>query len=78
MIVDAVFRGGKKHSNHGDTVVNMIKRTIPLVRSACGEDVLIIIRMDSGFLDQKILTVLDELKVGFIVSGKILDSHKFY
>ena len=78
MIVDAVFRGGKKHSNYGNTVVNMINRIIPLIRSTCGEDVLIIIRMDSGFLDHKILTVLDELQVGFIVSGKIYNSVKEY
>ena len=78
MIVDAVFRGGKKHSNYGNTVVNMIKRMVPLVRSVCGEGVLIVIRMDSGFLDQKILTVLDELKVGFIVSGKMYKSVKEY
>jgi len=24
VIVDAVFRGGKKHSNHGDTVEEMM------------------------------------------------------
>lgn len=78
MIVDAVFRGGKKHSNYGNTVINMIKRMVPLIRSVCGESVLIVIRMDSGFLDQKILTVLDELKVGFIVSGKMYKTVKEY
>lgn len=78
MIVDAVFRGGKKHSNYGNTVINMIQRMIPLIRSTCGENVLIVIRMDSGFLDQKILTVLDELRVGFIVSGKMYNSVKEY
>jgi hypothetical protein len=78
MIVDAVFRGGKKHSNHGNTVINMIKRMVPLIRSACGDKVLIIIRMDSGFLDEKILDVLDELAVGFIVSGKMYKTVKEY
>jgi hypothetical protein len=78
MIVDAVFRGGKKHSNYGNTVVNMIQRMIPLIRSACGEQVFIVIRMDSGFLDEKILAVLDELAVGFIVSGKMYNSVKEY
>ena len=78
MIVDAVFRGGKKHSNYGNTVVNMIKRMVPLIRSACGDKVFIVIRMDSGFLDEKILSVLDELAVGFIVSGKMYNSVKEY
>ena len=50
MIVDAVFRGGKKHSNYGNTVVNMIQRMIPLIRSACGEQVFIVrhCRQDSN------------------------------
>ena len=78
MIVDAVFRGGKKHSNYGNTVVNMIQRMVPLIRSACGDKVFIVIRMDSGFLDEKILAVLDELEVGFIVSGKMYHSVKEY
>jgi Transposase DDE domain group 1 len=78
MIVDAVFRGGKKHSNYGNTVVNMIQRMVLLIRSACGEQVFIVIRMDSGFLDEKILAVLDELAVGFIVSGKMHHTVKEY
>ena len=78
MIVDAVFRGGKKHSNSGNTVVNMIKRMVPLIRFACGDKVFIVIRMDSGFLDEKILSVLDELAVGFIISGKMYNSVKEY
>jgi hypothetical protein len=77
-IVDAVFRGGKKHSNSGNTVINMIKRMVPMIRKACGETVLIVIRMDSGFLDEKILAVLDELNVGFIVSGKMYQTVKNY
>jgi hypothetical protein len=77
-IVDAVFRGGKKHSNSGNTVTNMIRRMIPMIRKVCGDTVLIIIRLDSGFLDREILTVLDELKVGFVVSGKMYTSVKEY
>ncbi len=78
LIVDAVFRGGKKHSNYGNTVINMIRRMVPLIRSVCGDQVFIVIRMDSGFLDEKILAVLDELTVGFIVSGKMYPSVKKY
>jgi len=51
---------------------------VSLIRSACGDKVLIVIRMDSGFLDEKILAVLDELKVGFIISGKMFNSIKEY
>ncbi|MBA7700710.1 IS1380 family transposase ISCph9 [subsurface metagenome] len=77
-IVDAVFRGGKKHSNYGDTAINMIKRMVSLIRRVCGESVLIVIRLDSGFFDEKILNVCDELNIGFIVSGKMYQSVKDY
>ena len=49
-IVDAVFRGGKKNGNAGDTVLNMIERLVKLVRSTCGENVLIVIRLRQWFL----------------------------
>ena len=77
-IVDAVFRGGKKHSNYGNTAINMIKRMVSLIRRVCGDTVLIVIRMDSGFFDEEILKVCDELNVGVILSGKMYPSVKDY
>jgi hypothetical protein len=73
-IVDAVFRGGKKHSNSGNTVVNMIARMARLIRRACGEEVLIVLRLDSGFFDEKILEACSEHRLAFIVSGKMYGS----
>jgi hypothetical protein len=32
-IVDAVFRGGDKHSNHGDSVLNMIRHMVIKIKS---------------------------------------------
>jgi len=75
-IVDAVFRGGKKHSNHGNTVVNMLREVVKVIRTKYRADVPIIIRMDSGFLDEKILVALDELKVLWICSGKMYEKVK--
>lgn len=75
-IVDAVFRGGKKHSNYGNTVINMIRRMVSLIRRVCGENVLIVIRLDAGFFDEKIVNACNELGVGFILSGKMLESVK--
>lgn len=75
-IVDAVFRGGKKNGNAGNTVLNMIKRMVPLMREVCGKDVLIVLRMDAGFLDEKIIDLCNKLKIGLILSGKIMDSVK--
>ena len=68
-IVDAVFRGGRKHSNAGHTVVNMLRRMVPLMRQACGPHVVIIIRFSSGFFDEAILQACDQLQVGGIVTG---------
>ena len=76
--VDAVFRGGDKHSNHSDTVEKMIRKIVRLIRKRYRVDVPIIIRMDSGFFDQKIFAVCEDLGVGYITGGKLYDSTKSY
>lgn len=53
VIVDAVFRGGKKHNNHGDTVEEMVRHVVRKIRKQYRTDVPIIFKMDSGFFDQK-------------------------
>ncbi len=71
LIVDAVFRGGDKHSNHGSTVEQMIRHMVDKIRKAYRADVAIIIRMDSGFFDQKIFEVCESLGVGYVCGGKL-------
>ena len=71
LIIDAVFRGGSKHSNHGDTVVNMVKHIVSIIRKNYRKDVPIIIRMDSGFFDQKIFKEFEKLKIGYICGGRM-------
>lgn len=70
-IVDAVFRGGKKHGNSGDTAINMITRMVELIRREYRRDITIIIQMDSGFFDQDIFSRIDNLNVIFVATGKI-------
>lgn len=70
-IVDAVFRSGDKHSNHGNAVPNMIRHMVLKIRFEYRGDVPIIIRMDSGFFDQKIFTLCETLHVGYICGGKV-------
>ena len=53
-LIDAVFRGGDKHSNHSDTVEKMVEHIVGEIRHSYREDVPIVIRMDSGFFDQKL------------------------
>jgi hypothetical protein len=58
-IVDAVFRSGHKHSNHGDTVLHMIRHMVIKIKRDYRWNVPIVIRMDSGFFDQKIFTLCE-------------------
>ena len=77
-VVDAIFRGGSKHSNAGHTAVNMVTELVYLIRRKYRADVPIIVRMDSGFFDQENLAALDRLNVGVICTGKIYEHVKEY
>jgi len=72
-IIDAVFRGGSKHSNHKDTVEKMVEHIVNLIRKRYSSDVAILVRLDSGFFDQKLMERFDQLNIGFIIGGKIYE-----
>ena len=76
LIIDAVFRGGSKHSNDGDTAEQMVRHIVKFIRKHYGEEVPIIIRLDAGFFDQKLFQVFAELKIGYIWSGRIYEDLK--
>ncbi len=69
--VDAVFRGGSKHSNHGDTVQKMILHIVKKIRKLYNKDIPIVIRIDSGFFDQKIFNLCEDLNIGYICGGNL-------
>ena len=48
------LRGGDKHSNHGHTVEQMIRHLVDPIHNKYRQDVRIIIRIGSGFIDHKI------------------------
>jgi hypothetical protein len=75
-IIDAIFRSGDKHSNHGTDVEKMVRRMVNFIRKEYKSDVPIIIRLDSGFFDQKIFKVFESLKVGYICGGKLYQDIK--
>lgn len=77
-VVDAVFRGGKKHSNHGDTVAQMVRHMVGKIRKHYRQQVPIVVRLDSGFFDQKLFEVFEGLKVGYTCSGKLYEDIKAY
>lgn len=69
-IIDAIFRSGSKHSNYGDDTNKMIRRAVTKIRDKYREDVPIIVRMDSGYFDQKLFKEMEALGVGYIVGGR--------
>jgi len=75
-IIDAVFRGGNKHSNNGDSAVKMIRHVVRMIRSRYSRTVPIIIRMDSGFFDQDLFAEMERLDIGFICGGKFYSDIK--
>ena len=72
-IIDAIFRSGDKHSNHGDDAAKMVKGIVALIRKHYRQDVPIVIRLDSGFFDQKLFKVFESLGIGYICGGKLYD-----
>lgn len=71
-VIDAVFRGGKKHSNHGDTVKNALSHLVKRIREKYSATVPIIITTDCGFFDQDIFGYCEDvLKIGYVCSGKL-------
>lgn len=77
-IIDAVFRRGDAHSNHGDTVEQMVRHVVGKIRKHYRADVPIVIRLDSGFFDQKLFEVFEELGIGYICAGKLYEEIKAY
>lgn len=73
-IIDAVFRGGKKHSNHGDTVKNSLTHLVCLIRCNYSAEIPIIVTCDSGFFDQKLFEFFEtDLCIHYICTGKLYD-----
>ena len=69
--VDCVFRGGSKHSNHGNTVVNMVEHVVERIRDEYSKEVPIVLTADIGFFDQVNFQTFEELGIGYVVGGKL-------
>ena len=55
----------------------MLQENTPLIREALGKDIQIIVRMDSGYYDQKIFAACDKLNINFICAGKRYHDHQY-
>ena len=56
----------------------MVRHIVRKIRTKYRSNVPIIIKMDSGFFDQKLFEVFEELLIGYVVSGKLYDDIKDY
>jgi hypothetical protein len=72
-IVDAMFRNGKAHSNHGNHVYRMLKGIVRLIRKHYSKDVPIIYMADTGFYDNELFKLCDRLQTGFVFGVKMYD-----
>jgi hypothetical protein len=70
-LIDAIFRNGKAHSNHGNHVVRVVSDLVRLIRREYRDDIPIIFVADTGFFDQQLFYHCEQLKVGLIVGGKM-------
>lgn len=77
-IVDTILRNGKAHSNHGNNVRRVLKNAVRLIRKYYSMDVPIILLADAGFFDENLFLLCEELKIGFIVGGKMYPDIKDY
>ncbi len=73
LVIDAVFRGGSKHSNDGDTALKMVEHIVRFIRQHYGEEVPIIMRLDAGFFDQELFKSFEKLQIGYICGGRIYE-----
>jgi hypothetical protein len=77
-VIDAIFRSGDRHCNHADQTREMADRIVSAIRKRYRADVVIIIRMDSGFFDQELFDYFEKNHIGYICGGKIYDDVKTY
>ena len=75
-IIDTIFRNGKAHSNHGNHVSRMIKGIVRLIRKHYRKDVPIVFMADTGFFDNKLFKLCENLQIGFVFGGKMYDEIK--
>lgn len=70
LVIDGSLRSGDKHSNHGKSVHRMVKRVVEKIRAEY-RNVPIIFRLDSGYMDQDLFNLFEELGVKYTCSGKM-------
>ena len=75
-LIDAIFRNGKAHSNHGNHAEYMVREMVKLIRKEYSKTVPIILMADTGFFDIQLFNLCDCLQIGFVIGGKMYNDIK--
>ena len=77
-LIDALFRSGSKHSNHGKDFIKAIERIVKIIRKHY-KDVAIILNTDSGFMSDENFKYFEEkLRIHYVCTGKLYADIKDY
>ena len=77
-LIDAVFRSGSKHSNHGKDFIKAVERIVKIIRKHY-KDVPIILNTDSGFMSEENFKYFEEkLRIHYVCTGKLYVDIKEY
>lgn len=77
-LIDALFRSGSKHSNHGKDFIKAVERIVKVVRKHY-KDVPIILNTDSGFMSEENFEYFEqELRIHYVCTGRLYDDIKEY
>jgi len=77
-LIDAIFRNGKAHSNHGNHTYRMVTAIVKLIRKDYSPTAPIVLLADAGFFDQQLIFLCEDLGIGIIVGGKMYRDIKYF
>ena len=75
-VIDAVFRGGICHSNHGETVARTVTILVNLIRREYRDDAVILLTCDCGFFDQKLFNTFEKLGIYYVSAARMTEDAK--
>ena len=77
ILIDALFRNGSAHSNHGTDVQKILKNIVTQIRTQYDATIPIVLTTDSGFMSQENFKYyMETLGIFFCCNGKMYDSVK--
>jgi hypothetical protein len=66
LLINTILKAGNRHSLSENTAEEKIMKLVKIIRKRYLKDIPIVIKMDGGFLDEKLFDKLEKLNVYFI------------